>query len=48
MQTKRTQDVLAGFNWIEALHSRVLMDVKALGQKFRKVVRKHCTRKEGI
>ena len=35
----------AGFNGIEALRSRVLMDVEALGQKFRKVVlwlyRKH-------
>ena len=28
----------AGFNGIEALRSRVLMDVKALGRKFRKVV----------
>ena len=26
-----------GFNWIENLHSRVLMDVKALGQLFRKL-----------
>ena len=26
----------AGFSGIEALRSRVLMDVKALGQKFRK------------
>ena len=28
----------AGFNGIEALRSSVLMDVKALGQKFRKGV----------
>ena len=28
----------AGFNGIEALHSRVLMDVEALGEWFRKAI----------
>ena len=42
-----------GFNAIEALRSRVLMDVKTLGQKLEKgwffdCIVNTCTRKEGI
>ena len=33
----------AGFNGNEALRSRVLIDVEALGQKFRPVISKGCS-----